>query len=188
MTDAALAEFNRSSARYLASQKKQAPAETPDSLPAPTVLPSTILMVDGEAVQVIKDFQGDVLHPMNSFVWIPSLKAVVAGDIVFNGIHPWLADSTDQTRAAWLHSLEFLAALHPRTVVAGHKNKPDLPDSPESIEFMRRYLTDFSAAAKTAHNAGDLIDTMKKRYPGLGQEKFLGYAAKAALPTAPASK
>jgi len=35
------------------------------------VLPATILTVDGETVEVIKDLQGDVLKPTNSFLWFP---------------------------------------------------------------------------------------------------------------------
>src|SRR5580704_18237152 len=58
MTGAALEEFNRTSGESLAMQRAKAPSETPDSLPAPEVLPATIFSVDGQAVDVIKDFQG----------------------------------------------------------------------------------------------------------------------------------
>jgi glyoxylase-like metal-dependent hydrolase (beta-lactamase superfamily II) len=188
MTAAALDEFRQTSGKYLASQKAKAPSETPASLPEPAVLAATLFLIDGEAVEIIKDFQGDVLKPMNSFVWIPSLQTVIAGDIVFNGVHPWLADSTPQTRDAWLHSLQLVSALHPRVVVAGHKGDQAFPDSPEAIEFMRRYLTDFGAAARSSSTADELVAVMKRKYPKLAQEKFLAFAAKAALPSPPASK
>jgi hypothetical protein len=58
MTAAALEQFNRNSGKQLAYFKKKAPSETPDSLPTPEVLPTTIFTVDGETVDVIKDFQG----------------------------------------------------------------------------------------------------------------------------------
>jgi hypothetical protein len=94
MTADALEEFKRSSSTALNEKKTSTPSETPDSVPTPQALPTTILTVDGETVAVIKDFHGDVLKTTNSFLWIPSLRAVVAGDIVFNGVHAWLGDST----------------------------------------------------------------------------------------------
>jgi glyoxylase-like metal-dependent hydrolase (beta-lactamase superfamily II) len=63
MTAAALEQFNRTSSEFLARFRKRAPSETPDSLQTPEVLPTTIFSVDGETVDVIKDFQGDVLKP-----------------------------------------------------------------------------------------------------------------------------
>jgi hypothetical protein len=83
MTADALEQFKRMSGEELARNKASAPSETPDSVPTPEVLPTTIFTVDGETVEVIKDFQGDVLKTTNSFVWIPSLRAVIAGDISF---------------------------------------------------------------------------------------------------------
>jgi glyoxylase-like metal-dependent hydrolase (beta-lactamase superfamily II) len=183
MTAAALEEFKRSSDASLAGMKKRAPSETPDSLPTPQVLPTTIFLVDGEAVEVIKDFQGDVLKTMNSFLWIPSLRAVVAGDVVFNGVHPWLADSNTESRRAWHDSLQLIAALHPSVLVAGHKNNPGIADSPEAIVSMEKYLNDFESARKAASNAEQLVAAMKGKYPELAQEQFLVYAAKAAFPS-----
>jgi glyoxylase-like metal-dependent hydrolase (beta-lactamase superfamily II) len=182
MTAAALEEFKRTSGESLAMQKAKAPSETPDSLPMPEVLPATIFSVDGQAVDVIKDFQGDVLKSMNSFIWVPSLDAIVAGDVVFSGVHPWLANSSAESRSAWQHSLQLISALHPRIVVAGHKGNPALPDSPEAIAFMHNYLNDFESARREATNADQLVAAMSRRYPGLTQKKFLTYAARAALP------
>jgi len=185
LTEAALEVFRRTADQELARQRKNAPAEMPDSVPAAEALPATLLLVDGQPVLIIKDFQGDVKTPMNSFVWVPSLQAVIAGDIVFGGIHPWLADSNEQTRAAWLRSLEFIAGLHPLVVVPGHKADPNLPNSPGTLDFMRRYLGDFESARKAATTDEALIAAMKQQYPGLKQEKFLVYAAKAAFPPPP---
>jgi glyoxylase-like metal-dependent hydrolase (beta-lactamase superfamily II) len=184
MTAAALEEFKRTSGENLAGQKKSAPSETPDSLPTPEVLPTTIFTVDGETVEVIKDFQGDVLKTMNSFLWIPSLRAVVAGDVVFNGVHPWLADSTTESRRAWHDSLQLIATLQPRVVVAGHKKNAGVPDSPRAVAFMEKYLDDFESARKAASSADQLVAAMKQKYPDWAQEKFLGHAAKAAFPGA----
>lgn len=145
----------------------------------------TDLLVDGRSVVMIKDFQGDVLNPSNSFFWLPASKTIVAGDIVFDGVHPWLADSTAQTRAAWLQSLDFIASLHPRVVIAGHRKTRNDGNAAERIEFMRGYLRAFDDGVRTAKTADALVAAMTKRYPQLAEKKFLELAAKAAFPTHP---
>jgi glyoxylase-like metal-dependent hydrolase (beta-lactamase superfamily II) len=181
MTAAALEEFRRTSGAALAAMKASAPSETPDSLPTPDVLPATILTVDGETVEVIKDLQGDVLKPTNSFLWIPSLHAVVAGDIVFNGVYPYFGDSSVASRRAWHDSLQLIATLHPRVVTAGHKKNANLPDSPGVVAAMEKYLNDFESARKAASGADELVAAMKAKYRDWSQERLLVYSAKAAM-------
>jgi len=181
MTAAALDEFKRTSAKYLAALKASAPSETPDRLPTPEVLPTTELTVDGQAVDVIKDYQGDVLRTSNSILWIPSLKAVIAGDVVFNEVHPWLADSTPRSRLAWRESLRLIAALCPRLVVAGHKKNAQVQDSPRAIASMEEYLDGFDVAIKSASSAEEVVVAMKRRYPDWAQDKLLAASAKVAF-------
>jgi glyoxylase-like metal-dependent hydrolase (beta-lactamase superfamily II) len=184
MTEAALEEFHRTSAKFLAAIKARSSSETPDSVPTPEVLPTTIFTIDGETADVIKDFQGDVLKKANTFVWIPSLKAVIAGDIVFNGVYAYLAASTVETRRAWQASLRLIAALHPQVGIAGHKKDKSFPDSLQAVTTMEKYLSDFDAGIKTSSNADELVATMKKKYPDWTQNYLLVASAKAAMATA----
>lgn len=181
MTPAGLEDFKRNVAATLVRQKKNKPTETPDSLPTPEVLSSDHFSVDGQRVEVIADVQGDVPEePSNSFLWIPSLRSAIAGDIVFNGVHPWLKDS-NPTRLAWLGTLDRLASFHPLTVVAGHRKTGDQSNSPEAVKFMKQYLTDFDSQTKKTADADALVAAMKQNYPGLAQERFLVIAAKSAF-------
>lgn len=182
MSAAALAEFKRTSARYLAGSRSFQPSETPDSLPTPELLPSRHLVVDGAAVEVVTDLQGDAFVPSNSFLWVPSLRAVVAGDIVFNGVHVWLANSNERTRAAWRRSLDRIAALHPRVVVAGHKRDARLEDSPDAVNGTRAYLAAFDRAVHDASNADEVVAAMKQGFPDLSLAGILTRAARVAVP------
>lgn len=173
MTAKALAHFNATVDQKLAGVRKYFPSETPSSVPTPEPLPSAHLAVDGGAVEVITDLQGDVLEPSNSFVWIPSLRAVIAGDIVFNDVHVFLADSKDLSRADWLKSIRRIASLHPLVVVAGHKGNSGLPDNPAALAFTRQYITDFDLVRKSASNAEQLAAAMKQKYPRCASEYFL---------------
>ena len=156
--------------------------EIPTEVPPPQKLPSRKLKVDGQLVQVIRDLQGDSKGPTNSYVWVPSAKAEVAGDIVFQRTHVWLAESTSKTRKAWLASLRKLAGRHPKVVVAGHKRTVDSPDSPGAINFTRDYIRAFEAAKLSSHSADELIAKMKQREPDLALDAILAFAAKAAFP------
>lgn len=157
-------------------------AEVPAQVPAPQVLPTTRFTVDGQAVEVIPDLQGDELVPSNSFVWIPSLRAEIAGDLVFDGVHVWLAESNSATRAAWQAALRRVSDLKPRVVVAGHKAGATLPNSADAIGFTSRYIGDFETANAAVATADALAAAMKQKYPTLGLEGILTFAAKAAFP------
>jgi glyoxylase-like metal-dependent hydrolase (beta-lactamase superfamily II) len=187
MTAAGIEEFRRKSSGFIPAVQRfvlryarfLAPKEAPDSLVTPQILPATSLAVDAVAVEIIPDQQGDVLRPTNSFVWIPSLRAVIAGDIVFNGVHAWLAASSPMSREAWHRSIQRIADLHPAIVIAGHKSSPDAPDTPDVLGAMSQYLTDFDAARATSYHLSELVSAMKAKYPRYAVPQLLEYSAKA---------
>jgi glyoxylase-like metal-dependent hydrolase (beta-lactamase superfamily II) len=53
---------------------------------------------------------------------VPSIGLIAAGDVVYNGIHPYLAETNAQSRLEWIDALDQPDALEPRAVVAGHKD------------------------------------------------------------------
>ena len=183
MTAATVAEYDRIRAGALASSKKRAPADTPDALPEATPLRDAFLSIDGQRVDILEDLQGDFAQaPLNSAVWIAAQRVLVTGDLAFNGVHPWHRKSTEVGRAAWRASIEQLESLHPLIVIAGHKWASNLADSLNVLPFMGRYLTDADQTLKTSMNAASYEAAMKEKYPTLGQEVFLTYAAKGFYP------
>jgi hypothetical protein len=167
--------------RSLEGFRKTSPAEAPDSLVTPLALVSTNLSVDGEQVQVVPDLQGDVLQPTNSVVWIPSLRAVLAGDVVFNHVHPWLTTSNVDSRRRWHQAIARIRALQPATVVAAHKSRIDAPDSPDVLDAMDHYLTDFDAAVAASSTADAVIAAMMTQYSDYTVPLFLRLSAAAAF-------
>jgi glyoxylase-like metal-dependent hydrolase (beta-lactamase superfamily II) len=124
--------------------------------------------------------EGQQLKIEQHYVWIPSIKAVVGGVAVFNGLHVWTADSqTPASRKQWLATLDSIAALKPVTVVPGHF-APDLPLTPESVRYTRDYLVKFEEETARAANSAALIARMKALYPNGGLESALDISAKVA--------
>ncbi len=161
-----------------------------DNLPTKPLIPAPLtgntIMLEGQPLEIHGPVQGDATT--NSYVWIPSIKAVVTGDIVYQGVFPWTAETTADTRKAWLKTLDELTALNPAIVVAGHKD-PKLKDDMSGIAATRAYLTDFDTAVAASKSAEELEGKMKAKYPKLQLDIVLHIGAGAQFPAAaPAAK
>jgi glyoxylase-like metal-dependent hydrolase (beta-lactamase superfamily II) len=165
MAASTLADFGARSAHDLEAERKRPNHDAPERLVTPQPLPQAPLTVDGRRLEVLTDFAGDVPRPASSILWIPSLRAALAADLVFSGVHPWLGESDIASRAAWRASLERLAALKPAIVVPGHKVDPAAADSPDQIAFMRTYLDDFDASMQAVSTPLALVTAMREKYP-----------------------
>jgi len=129
---------------------------------APTALQGDHLDLEGQRLEIIGPMQGDHVHA--TAVYIPSLNAVVGGDLIFNKIHLWFGEHSAASRKAWLASVDRLAALHPVTVVAGHK-LPGLPDDASALTFTRSYLIGFEEAVKASKDSKGLMQQIHTRFP-----------------------
>ncbi|HEY4239528.1 MAG TPA: MBL fold metallo-hydrolase [Kofleriaceae bacterium] len=156
-----------------------------DNLTSTPVLPvamtGTTLSLEGQTLEVHGGAQGD--SSSNSYVWIPSISTVVAGDIVYRGVHVWTADTNAAARAAWAKSLDTLAALHPVAVIPGHKD-PKLDNAPASLAETKSYLAAFDAALASSKSAPDLEAKVKAKYPALALDVILHFGALAQFPAA----
>jgi glyoxylase-like metal-dependent hydrolase (beta-lactamase superfamily II) len=114
----------------------------------------------------------------SSVVHVPELRLVVAGDVVYNRVHMWLAGSTPDSRASWRRALQTIEALGASTVIAGHRH-PDAPDddATRQLDESRQYLADFEEALAASTTPHDLIATMTEKNPDLGNPYSLWVAA-----------
>ena len=112
---------------------------------------------------------------------VPSIGLVVAGDVAYNGVHLYLLESADGGIEAWLEALDMVAALQPRAVVAGHKNK-DLPDDPAIIDQTRDYLLNARRLLAEKPSPRQYFDQMIDLYPDRLNLGPVWYSAVALLP------
>ncbi len=150
-----------------------------DNAPAKLVLPDVLkgdhLTLEGQPLE-IKGLQGPA--PQRSYVWIPSLKAVVGGVVVSSGIHVWVADTqTPKSRQDWLAALKGIEALKPITVIPGHY-LGEAPEGTKAVTFTADYLKSFEEHAAKAKDSAALIDAMKKAWPQLAEPSSLELSAK----------
>lgn len=150
----------------------------------PTVLEGNTLTLEGQALE-IKNGTGD--EALETYVWIPSIKTVVAGDIVFRGVHPWTAEGKADGRKAWVKTLDEIAALKPDVVIAGHKD-PKASGSADvaGVKWTRDYLEAFDAAVASSKSADEVQAKLKKQYGDAQLDVILQIGAGAQF--APAAK
>lgn len=137
------------------------PGQIPQNITFPEVLEGDSFSLEGNTIQVVETGFTDT-HNSTS-IYVPSIGLVVAGDVVYNGIHPYLAETTRQSRQEWVAALDKLESLHPRAAVAGHKN-PDNADSPDNIGATKRYLEDIDRLNGETTSAKELFDRMFALY------------------------
>ncbi|MCE9579319.1 MAG: MBL fold metallo-hydrolase [Deltaproteobacteria bacterium] len=152
--------------------------------PIPTALKGASLTLEGQTLE-IHAARGDAEH--NSYVWIPSTKTVIAGDIVYHGVHPWTAESDAAARAGWRASLDELAKLGPTTVVPGHR-EPRTKDDASGIAQTRAYLAAFDAAVAGTASSAEAQKKVKAAFPDLQLDLILQIGADAAFAPKPAAK
>lgn len=142
-----------------------------DNIPLKPIVPEPIqgntLLLEGQKVEIFGGQQGDT--PDSSYVYIPSLSAVVCGDIVYSGVFPWTAESTAEQRKTWLQTLDRIAALNPKVVVAGHQ-RPEDGTAPSSLAFMKSYLKSYEDVLASSKTAADAESKLKALYPNLGSD------------------
>lgn len=147
----------------------------PQSIIVPEPLEGNRIMLEGESILI----EGlDSPAPERSYVWVPSLSAVMGGVLVSENIHVWLADTqTPESRQYWQQSLKSMQDKKPATVVPGHYTG-NSHFSPAAITFTADYLTRAETALKESRDSQQMISTLKAAYPALADESSLELSAK----------
>lgn len=151
-------------------------ANAPQSLIVPEVLPGNSFRVDGETIEV-KGVNGP--QPQNTYLWVPSLKTVMGGVVVYgNNIHVWMADAqTADERQVWQQKLAAIHALKPVRVVPGHF-LPGAAETLASVSFTQQYLKTAEKVLPGAKDAARYTAVMQAKYPALKDVSSLELSAK----------
>lgn len=157
--------------------RQRFPGQIPDELDAPESLDGASIELEGHALIPIDTGYTDTADTTS--LHVPSIRLIAAGDVVYNGIHPYLGESSAQTRLRWIDALDKLEALGARAVVAGHKI-PDNDDDPKTIAQTRQYLRDFIRLDEETDTPRELFDAMMELYPDRANPGSLWGGANAA--------
>ncbi|MDT7630426.1 MAG: hypothetical protein QOI50_2356 [Pseudonocardiales bacterium] len=101
-----------------------------------------------------------------SVLHIPDLELIVAGDVIYNGVHLFLGASVFVGGfGPWREAIDKVEALNPRRIVAGHQNKQLDDDAKRTISETRHYLDDADELLRTQNTAVEFFNAKIARYP-----------------------
>jgi len=81
-------------------------------------LDGSTLELEGKELVAVGVGHSDTDH--TSVLHVPAIGLVVAGDVAYNDVHQYLAESNHARRLQWIEALDRVEALQPRYAVAGH--------------------------------------------------------------------
>jgi glyoxylase-like metal-dependent hydrolase (beta-lactamase superfamily II) len=152
------------------------PGQIPEHPSLPGALDADLIELEGHELRIINVGQADTAP--STIVHVPGLDAVVSGDVAYNGIHQWLAETDHTKRMEWIASVEQIEALHPKIVVAGHKRPDARDDDPASIlGDTKTYIRDFKQSLSESDSAQELVDKMMVLHGDLGNPYTLWTSA-----------
>jgi glyoxylase-like metal-dependent hydrolase (beta-lactamase superfamily II) len=122
-----------------------------------------VITFERSQIAVLKNLQGDTNE--NTMLWIPRQRLLIAGDVVFNNMHVYTAETDSKARERWLNSLKTIRELRPSIVVPGHSKVGAPLDASTAVDFTESYLLAFEKELTKAKDPDGLINAMKKRFP-----------------------
>jgi len=118
---------------------------------------------ESSKIEVLKNIQGDT--DQNTMLWIPGQRILIAGDVLFNDMHVYTAETDIKAREKWLNSLNKVRELKASVVIPGHSKVGAALDATTAVDFTQNYLLVFEEELKKAKDPDSLINTMKERFP-----------------------
>lgn len=139
------------------------PGQVPQTEVTAVPAPEGEIRLEGHVLRVI-----DVGHTDTdgtSILFAPSLRLVVAGDVIYNGVHQYLREAQGDGIDQWLRAIDTVQSLEPRYIVAGHKDKSRDDAAARCIDETRAYLVAAREQLATQRTALDFFNAMLTAFP-----------------------
>jgi glyoxylase-like metal-dependent hydrolase (beta-lactamase superfamily II) len=114
-------------------------------------------------IEILKHVRGDTDE--NTMLWLPGQKTLIAGDVLFNDMHVYTAETDESARKRWLDSLQRIRELKPAAVIPGHSKVGAPIDATSAVNFTQGYLLTFEEELKKATDPDELIKAMQAKFP-----------------------
>jgi len=154
-----VSEIRKTSEERLKYWKPLYKDEMPNRIIIPKAHRSNLLMLEDQRIDVID------LKKMESrsasVLYIPSMRVLISGDLVYNQVHLWLADKRGSS-SGWIKSLKQIESVGPIDIVLpGHGEETDAKILKENIA----YLEIFQNILNEAPTKEDAIARLKEKFP-----------------------
>jgi glyoxylase-like metal-dependent hydrolase (beta-lactamase superfamily II) len=132
---------------------------------------------ENSKIELLKDVQGDTDE--NTMLWIPGQRVLIAGDVLFNNMHVYTAETDSKARGKWLASINRVRELKPSAVIPGHSKVGAPLNASSAVDFTKNYLLVFDEELTKSKDSDSLINAMKERFPSVDFLLALDRGAKA---------
>lgn len=139
------------------------PGLIPPSPVTAVTVPGNRFRLEGHDLVMVDVGHGDADD--NSVLHVPDLGLVVAGDVIYSGVHMYLGQSAVVGFGPWREAIDNVEALGPRHIVCGHQDKRFDDDAKRTIEQTRQYLDDADELLGTENTAVGYFNAKIERYP-----------------------
>lgn len=127
-------------------------------------VPGNRFTLEGHDLVIVEVGESDAVD--STVLHVPDLGLVVAGDVIYNGVHMYLAQSAiSGGLGPWRDAIGKVEALQPRHIVAGHQNSQLDDDASRTIAETRQYLDDADELLRTENTAVGFFNAKIERYP-----------------------
>jgi len=118
--------------------------------------------LEGHRFEIISKVMGDMKY--NTMVWIPSIKTLVASDVLFNQAHPFTCELTKEERQQWIADVNKIEKMGAEVIIPGHQ-KPGMQFDKSSLDFTREYIVATEEELARTEGVGEFFFAMMKRFP-----------------------
>ncbi len=143
---------------------KMYPGMIPPAPVTAVTVPGNRFTLEGHDLVIVEVGHSD--SDDTSVLHVPDLGLVVAGDVIYNGVHMYLAQSAAAGGfGPWRDAIGKVEALEPRHIVAGHQNSRLDDDAGRTIAETLHYLDDADELLRTENTATGFFNAKIERYP-----------------------
>ena len=95
------------------------------------------IMFEGNRIEIMENIWGDM--KWNTMVYIPSIRTLIASDVIFNEAHPFTCELTPKGRLRWIEDLKKILEMdNVDTIIPGHA-KEGLEFNESGVEYTIAY-------------------------------------------------
>jgi len=124
----------------------------------PALLEGNNISIEGYEIQFMDLPPAETMNA--TIFYIPSLEALITGDLIFSKMHPYFADLNNPS--SWKNALELAQTISPiTTVYPGHGPS----GGPELLDEAINYMDVYSEIAQPGVPLRDFAPTMAERFP-----------------------
>lgn len=162
-----LADYDAKKDATLAAMKMAFGNQIPDTIVTFEALSGTTIAVDGYTLDVVEIAAAGESEAAAGLA-LKSMKAFIAGDLLYNKQHLWMAECNS---AGWITNLDTLAGMGFETFYPGHGPKGDAAMIAED----KKYLEDVKPILDAAKNVNEAKMNIKTAYPDWGGDGLLDF-------------